>query len=319
MSVYRVKTGWKYDFQKHGKRFTKTGFPTKEKARTAEAKAREKAKLIRTDFTELCGKRLDEIKLNRTKKHYEENQRLFKNLVERWATKKEIKRDDVENYLNEVALESKQKANKQLRLIKALFNFALEREWLDSNPASRIKPFSYEPQRKYVPPQGDILKVLSAASPKKKLYLLFLIHTAARMREINYLKWTDINGGYVVLRTRKAKNSVLTDRRVPINQTLREVIEQLPRTSEWVFPNPKGKPMDYQRRLLKRLTKKAKVRYFSYHALRHFAASKMADAGTPITDIQAVLGHTRPTTTDIYLRTLKPSLAGATKVLEEIK
>jgi integrase len=319
MAVYKVKTGWKFDFQKLGHRFTKTGFPTKEKARTAEAKARGKARMISMAFSELCEKRLDEIKLNRTKKHLEENQRLFKNLTERWATKKEIKRDDVEEYLYEVAEASKQKANKHLRLIKALFNFGLERELVDNNPAARIKPFSFSPVRRYVPPQKDLIKVLSLARPVKKLYLLFLIHTAARMREVNYLRWEDIQDGYVILKTRKARNSVLTERRIPVNQTLKKVIDQIPKVNEWVFPNPDGKPMDYQRKLLKRLCKKAEVKYFSYHALRHFSASKMAEAGAPLTDIQAILGHSRPTTTDIYLRTLKPSLLEATKVLEEIK
>lgn len=268
-------------------------------------------------FTELCEMRLDEIRLNRTKKHLEENQRLFNNLVSRWAIKKEITRQDVEKYLNEVAEVSKQKANKHLRLIKALFNFALVRDLVEDNPV-KMKPFSYSPQPRYVPTLEDIQKVLKAASPKKRMYLLFLIHTAARMREVNYLKWEDVHEGYVILRTRKAKNSVLTERKIPINAVLKEVIATLPRVNGWVFPNPNGQPMDYQRRLLKRLTKKAKVKYFSYHALRHFSASKMAEAGVPITDIQAVLGHTRPTTTDIYLRTLRPSLLEATKVLEAL-
>jgi len=317
MATYRARKGWKYDFQKNGMRFTKAGYPTREKARAEEAKSKSKAKLIRTDFISICELRLSDIQLNRSKKHYEENDRLFKNLIVRWATKREITRRDVEIYLNEVAEESKQKANKHLRLIRALFNFGLERDLVEVNPV-KIKPFSYEPQPRYVPSLEDIQKVLLVASPIKRAYLLFLIHTAGRMREVNYLRWENVHEWYVILKTRKAKNSVLTERKVPINAVLKEVIAQIPKVNEWVFPNPDGKPMDYQRKLLKRLCKRAAVRYFSYHALRHFSASKMAEAGVPITDIQAVLGHTRPTTTDIYLRTLRPSLLEATKVLETL-
>jgi hypothetical protein len=35
-----------------------------------------------------------------------------------------------------------------------------------------------------------------------------------------------------------------------------------------------------------------------------------------ITDIQALLGHQRPTTTDIYLQSIRPSLRGAMRNLE---
>jgi hypothetical protein len=38
--------------------------------------------------------------------------------------------------------------------------------------------------------------------------------------------------------------------------------------------------------------------------LRHYGASKLAQEGVPLTDIQALLGHQRATTTDIYLQSL---------------
>ena len=62
--------------------------------------------------------------------------------------------------------------------------------------------------------------------------------------------------------------------------------------------------------MLKRLCAKAGVAPFGFHAIRHYFAvslikSQQADI---ITDIQQLLGHQRPTTADIYLRSVAPTL-----------
>jgi integrase len=322
MVVYRKGKAWRYDFTKDGIRITKAGYETKQEARIAEVKSMERATLANFKFGRLCGRRLRNLKINRTTKYLKENQSLFKNLIKIWAFKKEITRQDVQDYLEDIAEQSTQRANKHLRLIKALFNFGVEREIIEINPAGNIKPFSYSPKRRYVPSEKDVRKILSLANPSKKLYLLTLIHTAGRMREVNYLKWEDTHEDCLVLWTRKAMNSVLTYRTIAYNKVLKEVIGKLreQKIGEYVFTNPETlKPYDYQRKLLKKLCKKAGVKYFSYHALRHFSASKLAEAGAPLTDIQEILGHTTARTTSIYLRSLKPSTIEAMKGLEGIR
>jgi integrase len=59
------------------------------------------------------------------------------------------------------------------------------------------------------------------------------------------------------------------------------------------------------------LCRKAKVKKFTFHNLRHYGASKLAEAGVSITDIQYLLGHQRATTTDIYLQSISPNLRTA--------
>ena len=48
-----------------------------------------------------------------------------------------------------------------------------------------------------------------------------------------------------------------------------------------------------------------------HHNLRHYGASKSVDEGVPITVIQVLLGHQRPTTTDIYLQSIRPDMIEA--------
>ena len=97
----------------------------------------------------------------------------------------------------------------------------------------------------------------------------------------------------------------MVERIIPLYKQLKEVIARIPKNGEYVFTNPKtGTKYDYRKGMLKGLCKRAKVKYFTFHALRHYGASKLAQEGVPLPDIQALLGHQRATTTDIYLQSL---------------
>ncbi|MCL5423385.1 MAG: tyrosine-type recombinase/integrase [Nitrospirae bacterium] len=320
MTVYRHRGLWRYDFLKHGVRHRKSGYPTKESARIAEAQARKNLRGTNTDFIGLCESRLKELETRRTGKWFKENKLLIEKLILLWAKKKEITRQDVEGVINQTAQTSHTNANAQLKMIKALFNHGIERDWLVINPAAKIKKFPVAKARKYIPEQDDIKKVIRVAGPIDRLYLLVIAHTLGRITAVNRLRWEDITPSHITLYTRKARNSDLKAITIPMNRVLSETIKQIPREGEYLFINPKtGKPYDYRKRLLRTLCKKAEVRYFSYHALRHFGASKLDHAGVPLTDIQAILGHERATTTDIYLQSLRGSTKKALKELEDLE
>jgi integrase len=311
---------WRYDFLRDGLRYKKGGFRNKQAAVQAEAEARAGVKSINTDFLRLCTARLEDIEIRRSKHHFLENKKLFEILMQFWGNLPTITRDDVEEYLREAAKQSKPLANKRLRLIKALFNHGIKRNWFTFNPANGIDYFGVERKTKYIPPIEDIEKVMEAASEEQRKYLTLIGMTLARVREINNLKWEDVHfeENYLVLRTRKAKNSDLVERKVPMTTTVRETLLALEKKGEYVFVNPRTKTKyDYRDKFLPALCARAEVKPFMYHALRHYGASKLSNAGVPLTDIQAILGHQRATTTDIYLQSLRDSLKESIKKLEE--
>jgi len=317
---------WRYDFLKEGMRHKKGGFKTKAEAIQAEAEARAGVKSTNMDFLRLCTGRLEDIELRRSKSHFIENKKLFKILMERWGKFPQITIDLVEDYLKEVAKTSKNLANKHLRLIKALFNYGIKRNWFYLNPTNGIDFFGINRSRKYIPPIEDIEKVLSLATEEQYDYLTIISLTIARVREINNLKWEDINfaENCLTLRTRKAKNSDVVERKIPMTPKVREILTKLePKENEkekqeYVFTNPRTKTnYDYRDKFLPNLCKKAEVKPFMYHALRHYGASKLSNAGVPLTDIQEILGHQRATTTDIYLQSIRNSLKESIKKLED--
>jgi integrase len=272
MAVARHGKRWRYDFIKNGVRHRKGGFRTKQDARQAESEARKNLNSINMDFMNLCESRLDDLKSRRTLNYYRENKALLVKLLLVWGEKKTITRDDVEQYLIQRKDESSSySANKDLRMNRRLFNHAVERDWLYKNPTTGVKFFSVKRPVKYIPPKEDIAKILEVADPEVKLYLKVVIYTAGRIREINNLKWEDIAEDFLILRTRKAKNSDIKERKVPISKKLKNALKAIPRKGEYVFINPRTQTKyDYRRRLMKSLCKRAGVKpRFGFHALRH--------------------------------------------------
>jgi len=322
MSVYRHQGKWRYEFMKDGTRYRESGFETKQAARDAEAEARKNLKRMNMDFIRLCASRLKDLKINRSKKYLRENARLVKILIKRWKHLKTITKQDVLDYIQEVAeTRGANVANKELRFIKALFNHGINLEWFTYNPANGLRPISIKnKKRRYVPPKEDVQKVLDQASPEQKAYLLVVIHTLGRSSSVNNLRWCDIYEDHLILRTRKAKNSNEKEIQVPMNAVLKEALSTIPHDGEYVFINGRtSKQYDYRDKLVPGLCKKAEVPRFTLHCLRHFGASKLDNAGVPLCDIQELLGHEEATTTSIYLHSLRGSTKDAVKNLEDLK
>lgn len=322
MSTYRQRGQWRFEFQKHGRRITGFPFRTKAEAKAAEAEARRTYRTRRvtnTNFLTLATARLDALQ-RRSPSHITKNLRLLRTLMQRWKDRRTVTREDVEAYLAETARSvSNAKANRHLRLIRATFRHGIETGIWEDDPTRGVRMYPGAQAKRYVPPLGDIKKVLAAANDEQRAYLNTVLHSMGRITAVNHLRWEDVGPDYLILRTRKARNSDEKEIRVPLNRTLRVTLDSLPRQSEYVFTNPKtGKPYVYRNQLMKLLCERAQVKRFSYHSLRHYGASHLVKHGVPITDVQQLLGHSQVLTTSIYLRSLGDGVRQAVKHLETI-
>ena len=350
MSVYFVKgKGWRYDFTLNGTRHTEAWFSTKKEARKAEANQREEILNPKPvtpadplplptdmDFLELVNKRLDHVKAYNSERHYTDHVYMARGWMKAWVGKKvsDIDTETIRLFLlKRLRKTSAYTANKELRYLRALFNFALHhtRNWIDQNPSRGIDFFPVEKRIKYVPPKEDVLRVIMAADPNAQDYLWTIAFTMGRMSEINRLTWEDVNldARCVILYTRKKKGGHLTPRSVPMTDKLFEVLSRRhvhrDKRIPWVFWHRywdqqigdwKIGPFKERKRLMRSLCKKAGVKYFRYHALRHFGASLLEQSNIPIGSIQRILGHENRTTTELYLHSIGDGERRAMDVLD---
>jgi len=186
-------------------------------------------------------------------------------------------------------------------------------------PFQLVDRFPEQRQPRYVPPEEDFWKVYEAASGQDKVMLLTFLFLAARRMEVFRLKWSDIDfaGNTVTLWTRKRAGGDLEADPAPLVGRLKQVLlawwEHRPIKADHVFVNDDdtpfckqylGQPFTNRQHLMERLCKRAGVKPFGFHAIRHLTASIMYREGQPVAVVQAVLSHKSPQTTTRYLQSL---------------
>ncbi len=327
MSVFLIKSGkWRFNFNLNSQRYSKSGFKTKKEAARAEAKLREELEnpqpvvAMPTDmgFLDLNNFRLDHVKAYCSERHYQE----YIYMVRRWLRKlgdlpcSEIETIDIEKFIFERSKVSNYVANKELRYLRATFNFGINKGLISNNPTKGIAFLPVVKKIKYTPPMEDIDKVIAIASKDIQDYLWAIRETFARVSEINRLTWDDISleDRYVTLYTRKKSGGHLTPRRIWMTDKLYNILSERDASKTdnhpWVFWHRyysrkekcwKEGPYGDRKKIMKTLCNKAGVKYFRFHALRHAGASLMDSINTPIGTIQKILGHENRKTTEIYL------------------
>ncbi|MEW6440651.1 MAG: site-specific integrase [bacterium] len=329
-------------------RHTGSWFETKKAARLAESAKREEVKNPKvqtasapetpTDmgFLELVNRRLDHVKAYSGKCHYKDHRYLAKRWVKRWGDLNcsQLTPEIVQAFVLERRKVSPHVANMEIRYLRATFNFAKKRGWVQSNPVDGIDFLPVDKRVRYVPHLADIEKVMQLANPETKDYLWVVRETMARVSEVNRMTWDDVSfeGEYVVLYTRKKRGGHLTPRKISMTGKLRDVLtrrySQRDPTAPWVFwheyrSTKTGErcrgPYTDRKKFMKTLCRKAGVRYFRFHPLRHAGASVMEQNNVPIGTIQRILGHENRTTTEIYLHSIGQSERDAMSIYERFR
>lgn len=204
-----------------------------------------------------------------------------------------------------------QSARRVCMYVRSLYKWASAEDVaiLPRNPVANFR-MPKAPQRDHevvVIPREEIPLVLIALESKQtykdvnwSLFAEFMLQTALRTGEARALRWDDIEDSRVLIHsnytlTHGLKNSTKTNKKrwVPLNARAQEILESLPRTSEFVFP---WNRLAFQSYFIKRMNKLheaglIKKRYRPYD-LRHVAISRWLEAGIPVTQAASWAGNT---------------------------
>jgi len=197
----------------------------------------------------------------------------------------------------------------------AVFTFAKRvKKIIQYNPCWDLDKMPHTPKEKYIPPEEDILKLILASAPEEKDLILTILYTAARVDEILRLQWKDINftKKTVTRWTRKRKSGTYEPIISHMNDRLYVLLKSRWKSKKqdiWVFYNDKTKDRYYHRpKLMKGLCKRAKIKPFGFHNIRHFVATYLADTEKISKKaIGGLLGHKALQTTEIYLHSVDQS------------
>lgn len=137
--------------------------------------------------------------------------------------------------------------------------------------------------------------------------MTFLILTGARRSEVLRSQWVDIDFTNRIWTIPITKNKKV--RKVPISDTLMELLQSIPKESKYLFPtNTKlGHYKDIYR-TWDIARRKAGICDVRLHDLRHSFASMLVNSGRSLYEVQTLLGHSSIKMTQRYAHLSDESL-----------
>jgi integrase len=210
--------------------------------------------------------------------------------------------DDIAEYATERRDANRAPAtiNRELAFLRRVFNAAIASRLVDTNPVRSRRQggaFTKENNQRVRQLALDEEMALAREIPDVADWskLVVALHTGLRRGEQFRLRWEDVDfrTGIVTIPDSKSGEA----RHIPMNDTVRTVLRALPSRlkSAWVFPSEAGEtPLDAQNfvnRVFLPALRRAQIRNFHWHDLRHTFASRLVMAGVDLRTVQELLGH----------------------------
>ncbi len=196
--------------------------------------------------------------------------------------------------------------NRYFAALSHLLSQAVLWGYITSNPCSSLKNLKEPPGRDRFLTNEEIKQLLEACKSNswKDLYPLvfFALNTGSRRGEIFRLMKKDVLFDKSMAILRETKNGEI--RTVPLRKDLKEELQRSfleHPNNPLAFPRPSDgkqlKDVDYW---FSKALEVAEIKDFTFHDLRHSAASYLAMSGASTTTIGTILGHKDPKTTKRY-------------------
>ncbi|WP_223641193.1 tyrosine-type recombinase/integrase [Rhodobacter sp. TJ_12] len=185
------------------------------------------------------------------------------------------------------------KANERVAVLSILMRHAVDLEWIDRNPIVDVEKLS---GGEYEPWPDDKLLAFEAAcgalSVERIVYEL-AIGTGQRLGDCISMRWDDFDGEYMKVVQEKTSTKI----EVYCPRRLQQFLETVPRRGDHILAKNAKQPMGKRQVQKKVEDVREAIGVFSGkdrlvpHGWRYTAATRLADAGVDMRDIQAVTGH----------------------------
>ncbi|SFM74613.1 site-specific integrase [Nitrosomonas communis] len=197
--------------------------------------------------------------------------------------------------------------NHILKIIRHSLNLAVEWEFLESNPATRIPLFHEDNKVEHYLSDAELERLLAVLRTDENRAVcqiaMLLLSTGCRLNEVLSAKWADVDLDKKILRIRAINSKSKRLRSVPLNDSAMEVLNQLDTQGkfEHLFVNQQtGKPYTTITKVWHRIRQKAGLDHLRLHDLRHQYASFLVNSGHTLYEVQQILGHSDPKVTMRY-------------------
>lgn len=197
--------------------------------------------------------------------------------------------------------------NRELQLLRAMLNYAIQNEWLAKNPFALVKGIiskAAEVERDRVlsfEEEKRLLDVCVGRREHLRPLLICALDTAMRRGEIFKMRWKDVNITAGEIRIPQTNAKTEEARAVGITERLENVLEAL-----WQRSSKEPEAIVFGitntvKNAFKTACVEADIKDFRFHDCRHTATTRMIASGSPHTEVMKITGHSQLQTFLRYL------------------
>lgn len=223
--------------------------------------------------------------------------------------------------------------NRDLARIKSVFKYARKRKWIKSNPVDELEigrlPEPDERVRYLTPDEEQ--RLWSVCAPWVWRMIWFAANTGLRLGEMLSLTWSQVEGGQIRLKGMKSDGKSATKgkrpRVVPIVEDVQAILDEIAteqgsRKSEGLVfvSRVEKKPIhasNFQRDYWRPALKRAGIKNFRWHDLRHTFCSWIVQGGGQLEKVQELAGHKHLATTKKYSHMAPEHLTETVAILQK--
>jgi integrase len=191
------------------------------------------------------------------------------------------------------------RANQAVTVLRVLLKEAVEREWLQTNPANKVKALKigdgWQPW-----PDASLEKAHEGFTGAPRIAFMLALYTGQRKGDILKMRWNDIDDDGIKVKQGKTG----TELWIPLHSTLRmELTKAKSKTKGLVIvARRNGQPYEetgFYKEWRKQQNKLG-LAYLKFHGLRKNATKTLFEAGCTPQQVQAITGHASLQTLEHY-------------------
>jgi len=326
MGVYQRGENWYVDFAFMKKRYRRRIGPSRKGADKVISKM--KGEIAENRFLDVW-KKPDPIKFKDfVEKYYLKNLEADRRRTSRLDILKrefgdkiiqEITAFQIERYkMNRKESLKPASVNRELALIKHVFSKAIEYGMLKENPAKKVKLLKGEVARVRFLSPDEMSSLIENCEERIRPLVVVSLNTGFRKSELLGLAWDRVDMDRGILTLLKTKGGKRRD--VPMNETVRAVLEKIEGREGLVFLRKNGKPFKDStlRKPFANALKKSGIQDFRWHDMRHCFASSLVMAGVDLNVVRELLGQADLKMTLRYSHLSPSAKTRAVSVLDSI-
>ncbi len=180
--------------------------------------------------------------------------------------------------------------NRDVEVLRHLLYWAVDEGFLTTNPIARIHLPKQRRKPRPIMSLAEEAKLMAAASPHLGQIAIAALDTGMRRGELLTQLWEHVDFNRRLLLVTHSKTVGGEAREIPFTARLAELLSSFKQPEGLVFTF-KGRPIHRIKTAWRATIRRAGIRYFRFHDLRHTFNTRLMEAGVVQDVRKALMGH----------------------------